>query len=122
MTDSPGRKLATAIASHDSEGLRALFAPDVTFKGLTPKRLWEAEDPDGVVEIVLGSWFEPDDHIDEIVSLTDGDMVADTASVSYRFNMTTPDGAHTAEQQVYYRTEGDQITYARVLCSGFRPI
>lgn len=122
MTDSPGRRLATAIAAHDDESLRAVFAPDVTFKGLTPNRFWEADDADGAVDIILGSWFEPQDHIDEIVSLDDGELVADTASVSYRFNMTTPDGPRTAEQQVYYRAEGDQITYARVLCSGFRPI
>jgi hypothetical protein len=122
MTDSPGRRLAAAIAAHDKEALRSLFAPDVSFKGLTPGRVWESENADGVVEIVLGSWFQPTDHIDEIVSLTDGDVVADTSSVSYRFNMTTPDGPRTAEQHVYYRTEGDQISYARALCSGFRPM
>ena len=122
MTDSPGRRLATAIAAHDAATLRSLFAPDVTFKGLTPKRFWEADDPDGAVDIILGTWFEAHDHIDEIVTLEDGDTVADTDQVTYRFNMTTPDGPHTAEQHVYYRTEGDQITYARVLCSGFRPV
>lgn len=122
VTESLGRRLATSIAAHDSDSLRALFAPDVSFKGLTPGRVWEAEDAQGAVDVILGSWFEPHDRIDEIVTLEDGTMVADTASVSYRFNMTTPDGPHTAEQHVYYRTEGDQITYARVLCSGFRPL
>lgn len=110
------------MAEHDNAALRALFAPDVSFKGLTPGRVWEADDADGAVDIMLGSWFEPHDHIDEIVALEDGDVVADTAQVTYRFNMTTPDGPHTAEQHVYYRTEGEQITYARVLCSGFRPV
>lgn len=122
MTDSPGRQLARAIAAHDSDALTGLLAPDVSFKGLTPGRVWEADDAEGAVDIVLGTWFEPHDHIDEIVTLEDGDVVADTAQVTYRFNMTTPDGPRTAEQHVYYRTEGEQITYARVLCSGFRPL
>ncbi|WP_332642613.1 nuclear transport factor 2 family protein [Aeromicrobium sp.] len=122
VAHSPGWKLATAVANHDEAALLTLFAPDVSFKGLTPGRVWEADDAGGAVDIMLGSWFEPHDHIDEIVTLEDGDMVADTARVAYRFNMTTPDGPRTAEQQVFYRTEGDQITYARVLCSGFRPL
>lgn len=122
MTDSLGRQLAHAIADHDAQALGALFAPDVSFKGLTPGRVWEADDAAGAVEIMLGSWFEPLDHIDDVVTLEDGDVVADTAQVTYRFNMTTPDGPRTAEQHVYYRTEGEQIAYARVLCSGFRPL
>ena len=122
MTETLGRRLATAIAAHDSDGLLKLFAPGVSFKGLTPGRIWEAENPDGVVDILLGSWFEPHDHIDEVATLEDGPAVADTDQVTYRFNMTTPDGARTAEQHVFYRSEGDQITYARAICSGFRPL
>lgn len=122
MTGTPGRRLATAVADHDEATLLTLFAPDVSFKGLTPGRVWEADDAAGAVGIILGNWFEPHDHIDEIVTLEDGDVVADTSQVTYRFVMSTPDGPRTAEQHVYYRTEGDQITYARVLCSGFRPL
>ncbi len=122
MTQTPGRRLATAIATRDTESLRGLFAPDVSFKGLTPGRVWESDDVDGVISILLGSWFEPADHIDEVVSVEDGDRVADTDQVTYRFNMTTPDGPRTAEQHVYYRADGDKIAYARVMCSGFRPL
>ena len=99
-----------------------MFAPAISFKGLTPGRAWESDSAEGAIDILLGSWFEPHDHIDEIVTLADGDLVADTAQVIYRFNMTTPDGPRTAEQHVFYRTEGDQITYARAICSGFRPL
>lgn len=122
MIDTPGRRLATAIAAHDAETLRALFAPNVSFKGLTPGRVWESEDAEGAIDVILGSWFEPHDEIDEIVVLEDGLPVADTEQVTYRFNMTTPDGPRTAEQHVFYRAEGDQITYARAICSGFRPL
>ena len=70
----------------------------------------------------FGTWFAPDEHIDAILDLAENDAVEDTAHVSYRFAVTTPDGEHTAEQQAYYRTEGDQIAYLRILCSGFRPV
>lgn len=122
MTESAGKTFATAIAARDSEALRSLLAEDVSFKGLTPGRVWEAEDSEGVVDILLGSWFEPHDQIDEIVTLEDGEPVADTEQVTYRFNMTTPDGPRTAEQHVFYRADGDRITYARAICSGFRPL
>ncbi len=122
MTDTLGRRLATAIAAHDDSALREVLAPDVSFKGLTPGRVWEADDADGAIDIILGSWFEPHDRIDEIATLEDGAPVADTEQVTYRFNMTTPDGRHTAEQHVFYRAEGDRITYARAICSGFRPL
>ncbi len=122
MSESLGRRLATAIAARDHAALRALLAPEVSFKGLTPGRVWESDDAEGAIEVILGHWFEPHDQIDEIVALEDGDPVADTERITYRFTLTTPDGPHTAEQQVYYRTEAGQITYARVLCSGFRPV
>ena len=48
------------------------------------------------------------------------DDVADTARVSYRFDLVNDDGDFVAEQQVYYRGD-ESIDYLRVLCSGFRP-
>jgi hypothetical protein len=121
MTTSAGRKFAEALARKDAATLTTLLTPAVDFKALTPRRAWEASDPAEVVEIVFGSWFEDDDHIDAVVEVTDGDDVEDTHQVGYRFAITTPDGPHTVEQQAYYRTDGDRIDYLRVVCSGFRP-
>jgi hypothetical protein len=117
-----GRRFAHALADKDVDQLTALLAPDVDFRGLTPKKFWEAEDNRALIEILLGTWFAPDEDIDAILELTENDSVEDTAHVSYRFAVTTPDGRHTAEQQAYYRAEGDQIAYLRILCSGFRPV
>lgn len=121
MTESLGRRFAEAIAAKDSEALRSVLSPDLDFRALTPRKFWEAADADEVLEIVFGSWFEESDHIDELVEVTDGEDVEDTHRVGYRFAITNPDGAHTVEQQTYYRAEGDRIDYLRVVCSGFRP-
>lgn len=119
---SLGRRFAHALADKDVAQLRELLARNVDFKALTPRRSWEAERNDAVIEILLGTWFAPADDIDAVLELTEGDPVEDTAHVAYRFALQTPDGPHTAEQQAYYRTEGDKIAYLRILCSGFRPV
>ncbi|WP_243060604.1 hypothetical protein [Nocardioides sp. SR21] len=118
---SLGSRFATAVATKDAAGVRALVSDDVDFKGLTPRRLWEGSSPDELVT-VLGTWFGTDDHIDELVEVVDGDPIADTHHVAYRLRITTPDGPHAVAQQAYYRADGDRITYLRVMCSGFRPI
>ncbi len=119
---SAGHRFAQALASKDPAALTAVLTDDVDFKALTPGRSWEAADPEGTLEILLGTWFEPQDEIDEVLEVSEGDPVEDTAHVSYRFALTTPNGPHTAEQQAYYRVSGERISYLRVLCSGFRPV
>lgn len=118
---SLGSRFATAVAAKDVAGVRALVTDDVDFKGLTPRRLWEGDSPDELLA-ALGQWFEPQDHIDELVEVVEGDPVADTHHVAYRLRITTPDGPHAVAQQAYYRAEGDRISYLRVMCSGFRPL
>ncbi|WP_209721393.1 hypothetical protein [Marmoricola sp. OAE513] len=119
MTDL-GEQFAHALAAKDTTTLTELLADDVDFKGLTPKRIWEADSSAGVIDVLLGCWFEPQDVITE-AQVVAGAPVEDTGHVSYRFALSTPDGAHTAEQQAYYRGD-DRISYLRVLCSGFRPV
>ncbi len=123
MSDSLGVRLAGAIATKDETALRALLADDIDFRGLTPRRAWEGSTPDEVVDAVLGHWFEASDRVVGIGHVTDGETVADTAQVSYRFDLDNAEGQHVAEQQAYYRSTGDddRIGYLRVLCSGFRP-
>ena len=118
---SLGSRFATAVASKDTAGVRALVADDVDFKALTPRRLWEGASPDDLVA-ALGQWFDSDDHIDELEEVAEGAPVADTQHVAYRLRVTNADGPHAVEQQAYYRAEGDRISYLRVMCSGYRPI
>jgi hypothetical protein len=119
---SLGRRFAHALADKDVSQLNSLLAEDIDFKALTPKRSWEAANRAAVLDILLGTWFEPQDRIEALLVLNENDLVEDTAHVSYRFALTTPDGPHTTEQQAYYRAADEQIAYLRVLCSGFRPV
>jgi hypothetical protein len=121
-TDSLGVRLAEAIAAKDSDAVTSLLATDVDFRALTPRKFWEATQPAEVLEILFDNWFEESDHIDELVRVTQGADVEDTHEVGYRLAITNPDGPHTVEQQAYYRTDGDRISYLRVVCSGYRPV
>jgi hypothetical protein len=117
--DSPARRFVDAIVAHDEDALRGSLAPDVDFKGLTPGRLWEADSPDGVRDIVLGHWFEEQDHVSAVADVTESE-VGDTARIGYRLDLELPDGPYVAEQQAYYRSGSEGIDYLRIMCSGFR--
>lgn len=117
---SPGRRFVDAIVARDREGLRAAVTDDVDFKALTPGRFWEAGDPAGVEGIVLGSWFEDQDRITDVLDVSEDD-VADTRRLGYRFAITNGNGPQLVEQQAYYRADGDRVSYVRIVCSGFRP-
>ena len=75
-----------------------------------------------MLEILFGSWFEDQDHIETLLEAATDHPVGDTQYVSYRFAVRTPDGPYVVEQQAYYRAADDRIAYLRVLCSGFRPV
>jgi hypothetical protein len=121
MAESVGERFVTAIATRDAEGLSALLAPKVDFRGLTPKRFWEASTPEQVVDVVLGNWFEETDHIESVRRLEVGEDVGDVQRVGYRFDITNGDGPSVVEQQAYYWAEAEKIHYLRIVCSGFRP-
>ncbi|MGG5257349.1 hypothetical protein [Phycicoccus avicenniae] len=116
-----GPRLAQAIAAKDAATVHELVAADVDFRGLTPGRAWEGTGPDALVEVLFGSWFEDSDEVRALLDVTTGAPVEDTQRVSYRLALHNADGDFTAEQQAYYRTDGERITHLRVLCSGFRP-
>lgn len=120
MVDTAGSRFVAAVAARDVDGLRAVLAPDVDFRGLTPGRFWEASDPDGVVDAVLGHWFGESDHVEAVGHLEQGDPVADTDRIGYRFAVTNDDGPHWVEQQMYYREQEGRLVHARVVCSGYR--
>jgi ketosteroid isomerase-like protein len=117
----PAERFVSAIAARDEAGLRAVFADDIDFRGLTPRKFWEATTPDEVREIVLGNWFEETDKIQAVTSLERGDDVGDIHQVGYRFEVACPDGPYVVEQQAYYRAENDKLSYMRVVCSGYQP-
>lgn len=116
-----GERFARALAAKDAVGLHDVLAPDVDFRAMTPNRFWESSSAEEVVStVLLGTWFAPSDRVEAVESLS-GDSVADRERVTYRLRVTRDDGPHLVEQVAYYVTDGDRITWLRVMCSGYRP-
>jgi hypothetical protein len=116
-----GERFARALADKDADGLKALLRSDVDFRALTPGRAWESTDAHAIVdETILGTWFDDTRDIVELLAV-DTDSVGDVERVGYRFRIMRPDGEHVLEQQAYLRTEGDEIGWLRIMCTGFLP-
>jgi hypothetical protein len=122
MNEHIGERFARALADRDAAALKALLRIDVDFKAMTPGKFWEAHDVDVIVdETMLGTWFEPERRITETLAV-DTDTLGPMDRVGYRFRVRRPDGEFTIEQQAYYVTDGDQISWLRIMCSGFLPL
>jgi hypothetical protein len=116
-----GEAFARAIAAKDADALKKALSPELDFKALTPRRLWEAESADAVVdEIVLGTWFGDTDDIEGLESVETSE-VGGRQRVAYRLRVTNPDGRFLVEQQAYYDTDAGRISWMRILCAGYRP-
>lgn len=121
MTDVGARYVA-ALAAKETETLEGLFADDVYFRGLTPRRFWEAGSPGQVVHEVLYRWFGPADVIEEVEHVEVG-AVVDRGRVDYRFRVRNGDGVHSVEQRAYFDVdETGRICRMHVMCAGFRPL
>jgi hypothetical protein len=118
---SLGSSFAAALARKDFDRIRGLLHPEVDFRGLTPRRFWEAEEPEGVVSGALRQWFEDSDEILELLHV-ETDAFADRERVGYRFLVRNPEGLFEVEQQAYIGERDGRIGWMRVLCSGFRPV
>ena len=116
-----GAEFADALAVKDFDRIRGLLHPEIDFRGLTPRRDWEASDPDTLIGSVLRQWFEDSDVIEELVQV-ETDSFADRERVAYRFRVRNPEGLFLVEQQVYIAERDGQIGWMRSVCSGFRPI
>ncbi len=121
MRTTLGEQFAHALAAKDVERMKSLFASPVDFQAFTPGRHWQASTPDEAVgDIILGVWFGPNDDIRELRSVGTG-QVADREHVTYRVGVRRDGQDFVVEQQAYYSSDGTQITWIRLLCSGYRP-
>lgn len=109
-----------AIIARDFSRARVLLHPAIDFRAMTPKRVWEAEDPAGV-EDVLRAWFEHPERDVERVEPTEPASVEDTLRVGWRVYGSGADGPFVYEQQAFVREEDGQVVWLRVMCSGPRP-
>jgi hypothetical protein len=117
-----GNDLAQAIAAKDADALLALLSTDVDFRAMTPARFWESRSPDEVVnQFVFGRWFGPDDRI-EALEHVECDAFADKQRVGYRLRVIRDGAPHIVEQQAYFTSDGDRITWLRIMCAGYCPV
>ena len=115
-----GERFARAVAAKDAGALAATLADGIDFQALTPRRHWQAVSPREVAdEVVLGFWFGPGADITGL-DVTTGE-VGGRQHVAYRLQVTRDGREYLVEQQAYYDTEGDQISWMRVLCAGYQP-
>jgi hypothetical protein len=122
MAELIGGELARALAKKDAVGLKALLRSDVDFRAMTPGKIWEATDADVIVdETILGTWFGPERQITDVLAI-DTDSVGSPDRVGYRFKGTRPEGDFIIEQQAYFETDGEKISWLRIMCSGFLPL
>ncbi len=116
-----GATFARALAAKDFDRVAELMDPEIEFRALTPRRDWEAGDPETVVSEVLQKWFKDSDEIETLDRL-ETDAFADRERVGYRFSGTNVDGPFVLEQQAYLSERDGRIVWMRVLCSGYRPV
>ncbi|MGA9284825.1 MAG: hypothetical protein WBV85_05230 [Solirubrobacteraceae bacterium] len=109
-----------AIVRRDLARVQSLMAQDVDFRAMTPNRIWEAERPADVGE-VLRAWFEHPERDIEGVETIEASSVADTLRVGWRVHGQGADGPFLYEQQAYLREQRGRIVWLRIMCSGPRP-
>ena len=109
-----------AIVARDFPRARGLLHPEIDFRAMTPNRVWEADGPAGVEE-VLRAWFEHPDRTVERVDSAESGSVGDTLRVGWSVYGSSADGPFIYEQQAYVREDDGQVVWMRVMCSGPRP-
>jgi ketosteroid isomerase-like protein len=116
-----GRQFAAAYAARDAAVLRALFSEEVSFRGLTPGRDWQADTAVELIDgVLLGCWLEPSDVVDRVEAVETA-MVGTRGRLGYRLRGVNPDGRFVVEQQAFFDVADGKITWLRMLCSGFQP-
>lgn len=112
--------LADAIVDLDFERIRGLLDPDIDFRGMTPKKVWEADGP-AEVESAMRQWFQNPVREVEAVEATEPTRVHDTWRVGWLVSGHEADEAFSFEQQAYVRENEGRIVWLRVMCTGPRP-
>jgi hypothetical protein len=120
MTEPLAGSFAEAVAAKDSSKLRNLLHPDVDFRGMTPGRIWDANDAEEVLA-TIARWFDEDDLVEKVEEL-ETDAFADRERVGYRLRVRNKDGLHLVDQQVYLSERDGRIGWLRIMCAGYRPV
>jgi hypothetical protein len=110
-----------AVLARDFSRASNYLHPEIDFRGMTPKRIWEADGPAGVEE-AMRAWFEHPEREVERVEAIEPTALADTARIGWRVHGRDANGAFVFEQQAYVREDTERIVWLRVMCTGPRPV
>lgn len=108
---------ASAIAALDLPRAAGLVTPDVDFRAMTPRRIWEADGPAGVEEVLRAWLADPDEQVEQVTTTAPA-LVENTARVGWLVHRLDPGGPCAFEQQAYVRERGGRIGWLRIMCSG----
>ena len=123
-------RYVTGLLVNPNKTLQGIYAAQVWSEKKPSRRAmheavfeagWDAETPLGVVDIVLGVWFDPSKTVTRTVVLESG-LVGDVERVSYQMDVDVAGTPSVIEQVAYYSQEQGRITQMRLVCSGFRPL
>ena len=118
-TSSAGERFVGAVTARDFAGARDQLHPEIDFRAMTPNRVWEADGPGGV-EDVLRAWLDdPDEEIESIETMPTA-AIEDTLRLGWYGRATDAKGPFVFEQQAYVRERDGQVVWLRVMCSGPR--
>lgn len=113
-------RLTRAIVARDFDAAAAALHPEIDFRAMTPSRIWEADGPAGVTD-VLREWLaDPDEEVDAIEQLPES-SVEDTGRTGWRVRGRNAGGPFVFEQVAYMRERDDRVAWLRVMCTGPRP-
>ena len=114
-----GQSFLESLAAQDFDRLEALFAPQVRFRALLPRRTCEEKTAEAATG-QLRDWFGEADTLQVLQSTAD--QVFDRLHLAYRVRLH--DGANgwqVIEQHAYCDVQDGHIADMWLLCSGFRP-
>jgi len=116
-----GEAFAEALLSKEWGHLEPLLSGEVDFRGLTPRKQWEASTPKGLIDTVFSQWFGPTVDIFEIIDIAT-DRIVDRHRIVYRFRVRNDEDDYVCEQTAYFDEADGKIVTLRILCTGFLPV
>ena len=118
---SAAHDLVEAIVAQDLSRAASLLHPEIDFRAMTPRKVWEADGP-AEIEAIFRKWFaSPGEEIHSIEA-TESATIQDATRVGWTVRISDADGPSVFEQQAYVRERDGRIGWLRVMCSGWRPL
>ncbi|HEY3239077.1 MAG TPA: nuclear transport factor 2 family protein [Acidimicrobiia bacterium] len=115
-----GAEFIQALADRDFPTARAMLAPEVEFKALTPSQgFLDLTGPEAVMSL-MQEWYGTAEAIESLET----NRVLQRHHVGYRIRWQSPeDGPMVFEQQAYYDVDDSgRIRRLHLVCSGDQPV